>query len=169
MKALTVELEQATDAHRRSEVPQAEALAAVIEAAKEPLREELTRRELKTAALRQALERGPRAAPWLPVTEALLADPMTAALEVAVADAPLPNPPKPVYLFTDKITLANTGETITMAEMMRRDRERGSVDSRKGLCFCSRCRDGCASAAALPAAAGPISAVADTFVSVTTP
>jgi hypothetical protein len=125
VKALTVELDQATDAHRRAEWPQSEALAALIDSAKEPLREELRRVELKAAALQQALERGPHAAPWLLVAAALVADPMTATLDVVVPDAPLPSPPsppRPVYVFRDEVVMADSGEVVTMAESARRAR-----------------------------------------------
>jgi hypothetical protein len=69
------------------------------------LRGDLRRLELQVAAYEQAINRDDDMWPWTPVCARLDADPMNADITVTVPDEPVPDPPKPVVIFNDKITL----------------------------------------------------------------
>jgi hypothetical protein len=86
------ERQQATEAHTRAAGWQlTKALREVIDIGRDRLRPELEALEQRAAALRQVIH---RSRPWASVAEALLADPMGAALDVTVPDEPLPDEPQ---------------------------------------------------------------------------
>jgi hypothetical protein len=97
------------------------------------LRGELHRLELRVAAYHQAIDRGDEQWPWPSVCEALDADPLNADITVEPPDAPVPDPPKPVVIFSDRIRLMQPigveGDPVelTHAELMAMQREAPSA------------------------------------------
>jgi hypothetical protein len=118
------EFATAREAARQAEAKMRRAVSAVIGCARQVVRAELAAIERRAAAAEQILARADTGHPWSEVVERLLADPLSAALDVEVPLEPLAEPPPPLFVVPrDEILDMATGEKMTMAQFMARERE----------------------------------------------
>lgn len=90
------EMAEAGKAHKRAEIARGLAMHAVVNLARERLREEMAPLEQKLAAYRQIIGWADEAKAWQPLVQRLMDDPLTASLAIDVPDAPEPMPPVPI-------------------------------------------------------------------------
>jgi hypothetical protein len=120
------ELTEAIAAAERCDGAVRAVLRSVTDIERGRLRDMGQRLKARGEAILQLSAWGDLSADWQPICDALLADPLNAPITIADADLPdepveIKPPPPPVFIApSDEITIAGTGEKVTMAELQRR-------------------------------------------------